>query len=120
MPWVWVRRPRRRRPRGRRLPPPPPPPPPRRLLRARREEESGIDLGDIAKYGGAAALGAGAALLWTHRDKILDALRGKEEEASEDDVRKVVEEVLKEQGVSLSEEEKEEVVKKVLEELKGG
>lgn len=109
----FVRRPRRR-PLRRRLPPPPPPPP-RRLL-GRRQEDSGLDLADLTKYGGAAALGAGATLLFMNRDKILNALRGKEE-VSEDDVREAVEEALKAKGESLSEEEKEEIVKKVLEEL---
>jgi len=77
-----------------------------------------MDLGDIAKYGGAAALGAGAALLFAYRDKIVDALKGKKkEEISEDDIRKVVEEVLAESKEELSDEEKEEIIKKVLEKL---
>jgi len=84
---------RRRRPRPRPLPPRP------RAKRMphlhpqggdRSRDREGIDLGDIAKYGGA-AFGAGAALLFAYRDKIVDALKGKKEE-------------------ELSDEEKEEII----------
>ncbi len=115
---------RRRRPRAlpprsraRRIPPPPPPPPPppRRLARKTKE---GIDLGDVVKYGGATALGAGAALLFAYRDKIASIFRDKKkEEISEDEIRKAVEEVLAESKERISDEEKEELVKKVLEKL---
>ncbi|MCD6244206.1 MAG: hypothetical protein J7J65_03095, partial [Candidatus Korarchaeota archaeon] len=94
---------------------PPPPPPPRRLV---REAEESIDLGDVVKYGGAAALGAGAALLFAYRDKVADIFKGKKkEDISEDEIRKVVEEVLAESKEQISDEEKEELIKKVLEKL---
>ena len=123
MPWVWLPRRRKRPPRRRRatpLPPPPPPPPPRRRLPPRlpAAEEEGLDLGDVARYGGAAALGAGAALLFAYRDKIGKALKGKDE-VTEEEVRKAVEDAVAGSGGELSEEDKEEIVRRVLEELRG-
>ena len=123
MPWVWLPRRRKRPPRRRRatpLPPPPPPPPPRRRLPPRlpAAEEEGLDLGDVARYGGAAALGAGAALLFAYRDKIVKALKGKDE-VTEEEVRKAVEDAVAGSGGELSEEDKEEIVRRVLEELRG-
>ncbi len=121
MPWVWVPRRRRKplRPRRRApLPPPPPPPPPRRGLPRRPAEDEGLDLGDVARYGGAAALGAGAALLFAYRDKIVSALKGKED-LTEEEVRKAVEDAVAASGGELTEEDKEEIVKRVLEQLKG-
>lgn len=77
-----------------------------------------MDLGDVAKYGGAAALGAGAALLFAYRDRIVKALKGKDE-VTEEEVRKAVEEAVAGSRGELSEEDKEEIVRKVLEELMG-
>ncbi len=123
MPWAWIPRKRRRplRPRrGAPLPPPPPPPPRRGLLRpplgGRRDD--GVDLGDVARYGGAAALGAGAALLFAYRDKIVSALRGKDE-VTEEEIRKAVEDAVAGSGGELTEEDKEEIVRRVLEQLRG-
>ena len=75
-------------------------------------------MGDVARYGGAAALGAGAALLFAYRDKIVKALKGKDE-ITEEEVRKAVEDAVAGSGGELSEEDKEEIVRRVLEELRG-
>ncbi len=77
-----------------------------------------MDLGDVARYGGAAALGAGAALLFAYRDKIAKALKGKDE-VTEEEVRRAVEDAVAGSEGELSEEDKEEIVRRVLEELRG-
>lgn len=94
-------------------PPPWPPPPPPRWFK--KEEEDmlaktfGVDWGDVVRYGGAFLAGAGVTLLITHRDKIINFLKGKKEEGkSEEEIKQEFQAYLNQLSQESKKEEKEE------------